>query len=175
MFAQEHFLRPHMPQIHVETLGNFGYHRCRILPIRITYRDIDTLEKVQRRATKHLRGLAHLTYESRLEILDLYSLYCRRQRGDMIETYKILKQHYDLDPSTFFTLNTATTRGHSLKLFKERSRLLVRQNFFTNRIVNLWNSLPDFIISAPTVATFKLRLDNFWKQSRYGHLQRPAA
>ena len=77
-------------------------------------RDIDTLEKVQRRATKHLRGLAHLTYESRLEILDLYSLYCRRQRGDMIETYKILKRHYDLDPSTFFTLNTATTRGHSL-------------------------------------------------------------
>ena len=54
-------------------------------------RDIDTLEKVQRRATKHLRGLAHLTYESRLEILDLYSLYCRRQRGDMIETYKIRK------------------------------------------------------------------------------------
>ena len=93
----------------------------------------------------------------------------------MIETYKILKRHYDLDPSTFFTLNTATTRGHSFKLFKERSRLLVRQNFFTNRIVNLCNSLPDFIISAPTVATFKLRLDNFWKQSRYGHLQRPAA
>ena len=36
-FAQEHFLRPHMPQIHAETLGNFGYHRCRLLPIRITY------------------------------------------------------------------------------------------------------------------------------------------
>ena len=60
-------------------------------------RDIDTLEKVQRRATKHLRGLAHLTYESCLEILDLYSLYCRRQSGDMIETYKILKRHYDRD------------------------------------------------------------------------------
>ena len=87
----------------------------------------------------------------------------------MIEAYKILERHYDLDPST---LNTATTRGHSLKLFKERSRLLVRQNFFKNRIVN---SLPDFIISTPTVATFKLRLDNFWKQSRYGNLQRPAA
>ena len=62
-------------------------------------RDIDTLEKVQRRATKHLCGLAHLTYESRLEILDLYSL--SRQRGDIIETYKILERHYDLDPSTF--------------------------------------------------------------------------
>ena len=29
----------------------------------------------------------------------------------MIETYKMLKRHYDLDPSTFFTLNTATTRA----------------------------------------------------------------
>ena len=56
----------------------------------------------------------------------------------MIETYKILKRYYDLDPSTFFTLNTATTRGYSLKLFKERSRLLVRQNIFTNRITNLY-------------------------------------
>ena len=36
-FAQNHFLRPHQQQIHAETLGNFGYHRCRILPIRITY------------------------------------------------------------------------------------------------------------------------------------------
>ena len=83
-------------------------------------RDIDTLEKVQRRATKHLRGLAHLTYESRLEILDLYSLYCRRQRGDMIETYKILKRHYDLDPSPFFTLNTATVLYHMRILYHTR-------------------------------------------------------
>ena len=83
-------------------------------------RDIDTLEKVQTRATKHLRGLAHLTYESRLEILDLYSLYCRRQRGDMIETYKILKRHYDLDPSTFFTLNTATVLYHMRILYHTR-------------------------------------------------------
>ena len=35
-FAQEHFLRPHLPQIDGETLGNFGYHRCRTLPLAIT-------------------------------------------------------------------------------------------------------------------------------------------
>ena len=130
--------------------------------------------KVQVHQSRRMATKEH-TLEIRNSLSTQLFSVLQRQRGDMIETYKILKRHYDLDPSTFFTLNTATTRGHSLKLFKERSRLLVRQNFFTNRIVNLWNSLPDFIISAPTVATFKLRLDNFWKQSRYGHLQRPAA
>jgi len=51
---------------------------------------------------------------------------------------------------------------------------MIRQHFFTNRIVNLWNSLPSSIVTAPTVASFKQQLDDFWKQSRYGHFQMPA-
>ena len=94
-------------------------------------RDINILEKVQRRATKHVYGLNSLPYEGCLEKLQLYSLFCRRQRGDMIETYKILNNYYNIEPSLFFTLNgSSTTGGHTLKLFKERSRLLVRHNFF---------------------------------------------
>ena len=64
---------------------------------------------------------------------------------------------------------------HYRKLFKFRSRLLVRHNFFTNRVVNLWNSLPADVISAPTVALFKKNLDDLWRTTRYGHSQRPAA
>ena len=139
-------------------------------------KDIDLLEKVQRRATKLLPSLFDLSYETRLERLGLYSLYCRRQRGDLIETYKILNGYYDINPTSFFTLsNTDTTRGHHRKLFKFRSRLLVRHNFFTNRVVNLWNSLPADVISAPTVALFKKNLDDLWRTTRYGHSQRPAA
>ena len=94
----------------------------------------------------------------------------------MIETYKILNRYYNMDPSTFFTLNISfSTRGHLFKLFKKRSRLLIRHNFFSNRVVNLWNSLPDLVVSAPTVATFKQRFDDYWNHSRYGHTQRPAA
>ena len=85
-------------------------------------KDIDLLEKVQRRATKLLPSLFDLPYETRLERLGLYSLYCRRQRGDLIETYKILNGYngyYDINPTSFFTLsNTDTTRGHHRKLFK---------------------------------------------------------
>ena len=105
-------------------------------------RDIDILEKVQRRATKCVQGLAHLPYKSHLEKLNLYSLFGRLQRGDMIETYKMLNQYYDIEPSTFFALNIqSSTRGHSIKLFKERSRLLVRHNFFSNRIGTLYLTL----------------------------------
>ena len=94
----------------------------------------------------------------------------------MIETYKILNSYYRINPSLFFTLNTSSsTRGHSLKLFKNRSRLLVRHNFFSNRVVNMWNSLPDHLVSAPSVAAFKRRLDDYWNATGYGYLQRPAA
>jgi len=137
-------------------------------------KDIDILEKVQRRATKCLQGLTHLSYKNCLEKLHLYSLFCRCQRGGIIETYKILNSYYNTEPSKFFTLNSLiTTRGHQYKLFKVRSSL--RQNFFSNRVVNLWNSLPDSVVTTPTVASFKQQLDNYWIQSGYGHFQRPAA
>ena len=139
-------------------------------------KDIDVLEKVQRRATKLPHGLSQLPYQTRLIKLGLYSLYCRRQRGDLIEIYKLLHQYYEVDPSIFFTLNpTVITRGHEFKLFKNRSRLLIRHNFFSNRAVNLWNSLPRSVVSAPTVAVFKQRLDNHWQILGYGHDQRPMA
>ena len=64
----------------------------------------DVLEKIQRRAMKCVQGLNQL-YESVLKAKSLYSLFCRCQRGDMIETYKILNRYYNMDPSTFFTLN----------------------------------------------------------------------
>ena len=89
-------------------------------------KDIDLLEKVQRRATRLLPNISKLPYETRLERLGLYSLYCRRQRGDLIEAYKILNGYYDIDPTSLFTLsNTNTTRGHHHNLFKYRSRLLL--------------------------------------------------
>ena len=55
------------------------------------------------------------------------------------------------------------TRGHNLRLHKFRARYDLRKYYFTNRVVNIWNSQPSYVISAETVNYFKSRLDNFWK------------
>jgi ribonuclease P/MRP protein subunit RPP40 len=87
-------------------------------------KDIDKLEKVQRRPTKLVHSTRHLNYESRLKSLGLYSLEQRRVRGDLIETYKLLTDKENIESRQFFKMASGTTRGNTKKLYKERSREL---------------------------------------------------
>ncbi|XP_063446842.1 uncharacterized protein LOC134726372 [Mytilus trossulus] len=116
-------------------------------------KDIESVENVQRRATKMLPNLKDLSYEESLKLLKLPTLRYRRLRGDMIETYKILNNIYDERASSgIFTLSSgSTTRGHSLKLVKNRSRLDLKQYYFTNRVVEVWNSFPETIVTAKNI------------------------
>ena len=127
-------------------------------------KDIRDLEAVQRRASKLVPSLKNLSYPDRLHKLRLPTLTYRRQRGDLIETYKILHQIYHIDPNHFFRRSATTrTRGHSLKLEKPRASTSVRLRTFSNRIVNSWNSLPEEVASAPSLNSFKNRLDKYWR------------
>ncbi|CAC5382530.1 unnamed protein product [Mytilus coruscus] len=82
-------------------------------------KDIESVEKVQMRATKLLPA-RHLNYENRLITLKLPTLAHRRRRGDMIQTFKILKGFGDIPYERFFTVLTSNTRGHSFKFIKPR-------------------------------------------------------
>ena len=126
--------------------------------------DIKRIEAVQRNATRQICGFKNLCYEERLRILKLPTLYFRRLRGDMIECYKMHNSIYDKTASPFLQSADTNRRGHSKKLFKRRTeKLEIRRNNFINRIVDPWNNLPEEVVNAPSLNSFKNRLDKCWK------------
>ena len=128
-------------------------------------KDILKLERVQRRATKIVPNLSHLSYEDRLQNLKLTTLEERRHRGDMIEVFKILKGYDKVQVENFLEIEQAginrRTRGHSMKLKKHQHRTHKRTMFFSARVVNKWNELPDWVVESLTISSFKRNYDKF--------------
>jgi hypothetical protein len=126
------------------------------------------IENVQKRATKQIPGMKNLSYEERLRKLELPTLSYRRLRGDMIEVYKIIQGHYDPEASTIIKLMNDTeqrfsTRTNSRKVIYNRANTNIRQNSFSIRIARYWNNLPENIVNALSINSFKNRLDKHWK------------
>ena len=115
-----------------------------------------------------LPTLRNLPYLERLEKLKLPSLAYRRLQSAMIEVYKIISGIYDGDVPNILRLQSACTtrdgnRGHSFKLFHQQWRKGIRGNFFTVRVARVWNSLPSQVVEAPSLNTFKNRLNKAWE------------
>nr|VZI09207.1 unnamed protein product [Spirometra erinaceieuropaei] len=126
-----------------------------------TSKDLSILEKVQRRATKLVSGQGSLPYETRLSNLGLFPLSYRQLRGDLIQTFRILRgQDCCLVPTDFFELATTTNlRGHPLKLRVTGAKLDTRKFFFSNRVIEAWNALPAGVVMSTSVEAFKRNLD----------------
>ena len=131
-------------------------------------KDIIALENVQRRATKLVPHLKEFSYPERLRMLNLPTLAYRRIRGDMIEAFKITHDIYDSSVSGGILKlykdddTLRTNRGHNLKLYKQKANKRSRQNFFSLRIVDMWNNLPQTVIDSSSIKCFESRLDKFW-------------
>ena len=101
-------------------------------------KQITLIENVQRRATKQIPGLAHLSYLERLQLLKLPTLQYRRYRGDMIEMYKLSHGHYGeaATRSFHFRANKYSSQkiGTFLSPYREtnpESRNVVISTFFS--------------------------------------------
>ena len=142
-------------------------------------KDVDLLEAVQRRAIGQVRGL-HGTYEEKLKQCGLTLLVDRRVRGDLIQTYKIINQIDDISIDTFFTMagdrhshatrNTAVIGPENEQLSNKNLvkvqanyRYDMRRNFFSQRVVDNWNILPNSVKNAADVNSFK-NLYDAWKK-----------
>ena len=119
-------------------------------------KDATVLENVQRRATKLVPELKAVQYEKRLEALNLPSLSYRRRRGDLIETYKYRQGLYNVESEKLLPLSDVKNRrGPKHKLTTQSCRLKIRQNFFSLRVREEWNALPEGVVQAPSLNSFK--------------------
>jgi hypothetical protein len=131
-----------------------------------TQKDKDVLEMVQKRAVRMISGLQGKEYVDRLKEVGLTTLEARRDRGDLIEVWGILHGKKDVDPTTWFRMasegaHRTRLAGHPLSIFKERSNLEIRRNFFSMRCCDKWNRLPNNIKEAKSLNVFKNEYDKY--------------
>jgi len=88
----------------------------------------------------------------------------------LAEVLKITHNIYDeaVSPDLSFYAR-ASTRGNNYKLVNHFFIMTYASNFFSARIVNIWNSLPNSVVDASTVNAFKAQLDKFWSHQAVKH------
>ena len=123
---------------------------------------------MQHRATRLVPGIKRKSYESRIKTLKLAILETRRKKGDLIQFCKILnKMDYvnwknELVEKTRWaeTGPAGNMRGEEKSFHKESGKISnIRENFFINRTIALWNDLPVYVKEAGTPDSFKAGLD----------------
>ena len=127
------------------------------------WRLAELIESVQRRATKRVPNVKDLDYESRLRKLKLLTLVYRQLRGDLINTYKYIHEYYNTESVLPQTTDNERTRGHKYRLKRITAKNNARRFFFSNRVVCWWNSLPDEVVEAPNIISFKAKFDYYFK------------
>ena len=133
-----------------------------------TKADKDKLEKVQRRAVNMVAGLKGKTYEQKLKEVGLTTLEERRERGDMIQTFRIIHGIDQVERGTWFTMATerdregaAMTRNSKdiTRIEEGSSKNELRRNYFSQRVPSKWNSLPQTTRQQQSVLGFKAAYD----------------
>lgn len=129
-------------------------------------KNINSIENVQRRATKLADGFKNLSHLERLKKLELPTLVYRRLRNDMIEIYKHFHVYDRSTLSSAFRHQTRTSRRHNYQLVPRISRDGIRglqRNSFYFRTIKQWNELPAEVVDSPSTDMFKTALDRIWE------------
>ena len=144
-------------------------------------KDAECIEKVQKRMIRMLSNVKGSTYEEKLRDAGLTTLKDRRERGDLIETYKTLNGINNVDKFAWFELpedehSRPNTRSNTtirvdgegearVTLLREQARTELRNHSFRFRAARAWSELPDVIRNVKTTNAFKNAFDG-WKQKQ---------
>ena len=123
-------------------------------------KNIRKIERIQRATTRLAPTLSELTYEERLDRLGLSTLEQRRERGDLLAIYRIMKNMEVLDRENLLNWDMRDSRRHGKKLRKDNYRRDFKKNSFPHRTVDIWNGLDREVVCAKTIHDFKIKLDN---------------
>ena len=100
------------------------------------------------------------SYGNRLETLNLTSLEDRRNRGNLIQMFKIVNGKDKVNWVRDLRKICSNTRGHKSRYERELTKKSSQRfNFFINRVVINWNSLDQQTIDSESVNAFKNNLD----------------
>ena len=131
---------------------------------------------VQEKFIKNVRGLKETTYIGKCKELGLLTLKNRRLYLDMVETFKLVHNLTNLNRSEIFELNCDRERRHTrttefpLNIVTKRSNLDIRKHFFSNRITDTWNCLPNDLKSDRSLEKFKYNLKQYLLATRSDEL-----
>ena len=120
---------------------------------------IKSIESIQRRATRVICG-SEKEYQERLGVLKWPSLELRRKFICLVQMYKIIFGHCDIDPHMFFDFNVLakTRKNHNFKIRPKKTRTNYFKFSFFNRYITDWNSIPTNITHASSLSSFKSHL-----------------
>jgi len=131
-----------------------------------TARNIDKLERIQRRGIKFILGKQNFTHDERLKCLNLVSLEKRCYLFDVTFLYKALNGYLNVDVFpflNFYSQDDAYRFRHvdDYSLKTNFARTTTFKNTYFNRIVEMWNSIPLDIRLSPSCAVFKSGMKMF--------------
>ena len=121
---------------------------------------IDKLESIQRRFTKSVPSISHLSYLDRLRALDLEPLELRRLKFDLIQYYKVLNNLSCIDPSSYFQLHYPPPSSRHPAPFLQKSSNFNKslQSTFFFRYLDCWNALPANVKQSSSLTSFKRQI-----------------
>ena len=124
------------------------------------------IENVQRRATKLVSSIRHMSYQERLINLELTSLEYRRERADLIEVYKIINNNRSnrKGKNYLMSVHTRQLEGTNLNSLRHSTDLSFGQSF-SLRVTDSRNALPENVVKAPSLNCCKSRLNTHWKKT----------
>jgi len=107
-------------------------------------------------------------------------MFDETRKAKLQKTYTLTGKYDMVAVPNLSIATTVITRGNDSSLQENRTRYDLRKFFFTDRVVNMWNSLPNSVVHAESTDMFKKRLDKFWNNQEvisnyHSEIQEPEA